>query len=47
MGEVASQYRFYVTDAVDFKQSLGIEVEHGIIGNNLSVTYSSTAFWYQ
>ncbi|MFB0536713.1 MAG: DUF2961 domain-containing protein [Anaerolineae bacterium] len=46
-GEVASQYRFYVTDAVDFKQSLGIEVEHGIIGNNLSVTYSSTAFWYQ
>jgi len=46
-GEVASQYRFYVTDAVDFKQSLRIEVEHGIIGNNLSVTYSSTAFWYQ
>jgi hypothetical protein len=46
-GEVASQYRFYVTDAVDFYQSFGIEVEHGIIGNNLSVTYSSTAFWYQ
>jgi hypothetical protein len=46
-GEVASQYRFYLTDAVDFYQSLGIEVEHGIIGNNLSVTYSSTAFWYQ
>jgi hypothetical protein len=37
-GEVASQYRFYVTDAVDFYQSLGIEVEHGIIGNNLSVS---------
>lgn len=46
-GEVTSQYRFYLTNKVEFRQSLRVEVEHGFIGNNLSVTYSSTAFWYQ
>lgn len=47
MGEVVSQYRFYLSDKVEFQRSLLVEVEHGIKGNNLAVTYSSTAFWYQ
>jgi hypothetical protein len=47
LGEVASLYRFYLTDSVEFKNSLRVEIEHGIMDNNLSVTYSTTAFWYQ
>lgn len=46
-GEATSQYRFYLTNKVEFTNSLRVEVEHGFKGNNLSVTYSSTAFWYQ
>ena len=46
-GEVTSQYRFYLTNKVEYRESLRVEVEHGFVGNNLSVTYSSTAFWYQ
>lgn len=46
-GEVVSQYRFFLTDKIEFQNSLRIEVEHGFKGNNLSVTYSSTSFWYQ
>jgi hypothetical protein len=47
LGEVASLYRFYLTDSVEFKNSLRVEIEHGIMDNNLSVTYSTTTFWYQ
>jgi hypothetical protein len=47
LGEVASLYRFYLTDSVEFKKSLRVEIEHGIMDNNLSVTYSTTTFWYQ
>jgi len=47
LGEKISQYRFYLTNKVEFTNSLRVEVEHGFKGNNLSVTYSSTAFWYQ
>jgi hypothetical protein len=47
LGEVASQYRFYLSDSVEFKRSFRMEIEHGIMDNNLSATYSSTAFWYQ
>lgn len=45
--EPSSQYRFYLNDAPDFNNRLRVEVQHGNKGNNLSVTYSSTAFWYQ
>lgn len=45
--EPSSQYRFYLNDAPEFKNHLRVEVQHGNKGNNLSVTYSSTAFWYQ
>lgn len=45
--EPSSQYRFYLNDAPEFNHHLRVEVQHGNKGNNLSVTYSSTAFWYQ
>ena len=45
--EPSSQYRFYLNDAPEFNDHLRVEVQHGNKGNNLSVTYSSTAFWYQ
>lgn len=45
--EPSSQYRFYLNDAPEFRNHLRVEAEHGNKGNNLSVTYSSTAFWYQ
>ena len=45
--EPSSQYRFYLNDAPEFHHQLRVEVQHGNKGNNLSVTYSSTAFWYQ
>lgn len=45
--EPSSQYRFYLNDAPEFNNHLRVEVQHGNKGNNLSVTYSSTAFWYQ
>jgi len=45
--DAASQYRFYLTDSIEFRDSLRVEVEHGSKGNNSTVTYSSTAFWYQ
>jgi hypothetical protein len=45
--EPSSQYRFYVNDAPEFKDHLLVQVQHGNKGNNLSVTYSSTSFWYQ
>jgi hypothetical protein len=45
--EPSSQYRFYLNDAPEFREHLHVEVQHGNKGNNLSVTYSSTAFWYQ
>ncbi len=45
--EPSSQYRFYLNDAPEFNDHLKVLVQHGNKGNNLSVTYSSTAFWYQ
>lgn len=45
--EPSSQYRFYLNDAPEFRDHLRVEAQHGNKGNNLSVTYSSTAFWYQ
>lgn len=45
--EPSSQYRFYLNDAPEFRNHLRVQVQHGNKGNNLSVTYSSTAFWYQ
>lgn len=45
--EPSSQYRFYLNDAPEFRNRLNVQVQHGNKGNNLSVTYSSTAFWYQ
>ncbi|MBI4789182.1 MAG: DUF2961 domain-containing protein [Chloroflexi bacterium] len=45
--EPSSQYRFYFNDAPEFRDRLRVEVQHGNKGNNLSVTYSSTAFCYQ
>ncbi len=45
--EPSSQYRFYLNDAPEFRDHLRVEVEHGNKGNNLTMTYSSTAFWYQ
>jgi hypothetical protein len=45
--EPSSQYRFYLNDAPEFRNHLRVEAQHGNKGNNLSVTYSSTAFWYQ
>ena len=45
--EPSSQYRFYLNDAPEFKNHLQVLVQHGNKGNNLSVTYSSTVFWYQ
>lgn len=45
--DTASQYRFYLTNSIEFRDSLRVEVEHGSVGNNCTVTYSSTAFWYQ
>lgn len=45
--EPSSQYRFYLNDAPEFRAHLRVEAQHGNKGNNLSVTYSSTAFWYQ
>jgi hypothetical protein len=45
--EPSSQYRFYLNDAPEFQKRLRVEVQHGNKGNNLTVTYSSTAFWYQ
>ena len=45
--EPSSQYRFYLNDAPEFRNNLRVQVQHGNKGNNLSVTYSSTAFWYQ
>lgn len=45
--EPSSQYRFYLNDAPEFRSHLRVEAQHGNKGNNLTVTYSSTAFWYQ
>ncbi len=47
MNEMTSLYRFYLTDSPEFQNNYSMEVEHGFYLNNLSVTYSSTAFWYQ
>jgi hypothetical protein len=45
--EPSSQYRFYLNDAPEFRDHLRVQAQHGNKGNNLAVTYSSTAFWYQ
>jgi hypothetical protein len=45
--EPSSQYRFYLNDAPEFHDRLNVQIQHGNKGNNLSITYSSTAFWYQ
>ncbi len=45
--EPSSQYRFYLNDAPEFRRRLNVQVQHGNKGNNLSITYSSTVFWYQ
>ncbi|MBI3537536.1 MAG: DUF2961 domain-containing protein [Chloroflexi bacterium] len=45
--EPSSQYRFYLNDAPEFRERLRVTAQHGNKGNNLSLTYSSTAFWYQ
>lgn len=44
--EPSSQYRFYLNDAPEFRDHLRVTAQHGNKGNNLSVTYSSTAYWY-
>ncbi|MFB3902361.1 MAG: glycoside hydrolase family 172 protein [Acidobacteriota bacterium] len=39
-------YRFYVSDAIRFRKSIRVTLEHGH-GNNKANDYSSVAFWYQ
>jgi len=41
-----SVYRYHVTDPIMFDKSLKVTIEHGH-ANNLSLDYSSTAYWYQ
>ncbi len=39
-------YRFMVGDAVPFRKSIRVSIEHGA-GNAVAADYSSTAYWYQ
>jgi len=39
-------YRFYVSDKISFKESFLLTIEHGPVGNNIPVDYTSVAFYY-
>jgi hypothetical protein len=39
-------YRFHVTDAIPFSQSLIVDIDHGYT-NMVKTDYSSVAYWYQ
>lgn len=43
-----SVYRFRVSDAIPFKKSIHVEIEHGLTYlHGVSADYSSVAYWYQ
>jgi hypothetical protein len=44
-GRIAA-YRFFVSDAVSFRKSLQVTIEHGDRNTEIA-DYSSTAYWYQ
>jgi hypothetical protein len=39
-------YRFYIPDKVTFQKSFLLTIEHGPVGNNIPVDYTSVAFYY-
>lgn len=39
-------YRFYIPDKVSFKESFQLTIEHGPVGNDIPVDYTSVAFYY-
>jgi hypothetical protein len=39
-------YRFHVSDAIPFKQSIVVDMDHGYT-NQVQTDYSSVAYWYQ
>lgn len=41
-----AMYRFYVNDAVRFRKSIHMSIEHGH-ANNMENDYSSVVYWYQ
>ena len=41
-----SAYRLHIVDAIPFKKSIKVEIEHGT-SNMLQQDYSSVAYWYQ
>jgi hypothetical protein len=45
-GSEYSVYRFHLEDAIAFKKSISMTIEHGH-GNNRSDDFSSVAYWYQ
>lgn len=43
-----SAYRFRVSDAISFKKSIHVEIEHGLTYlHGVGADYSSVAYWYQ
>ncbi|MGA9119118.1 MAG: glycoside hydrolase family 172 protein [Bacteroidota bacterium] len=45
LGRIAA-YRFFVSDAISFKKSIRVAIEHGHQNKEIA-DYSSTAYWYQ
>jgi hypothetical protein len=39
-------YRFHIADAIPFKQSIVVDMDHGY-ANQVETDYSSVAYWYQ
>lgn len=39
-------YRFYISDKISFKESFQLTIEHGPVGNDIPVDYTSMAFYY-
>jgi hypothetical protein len=39
-------YRFHIDDAIPFRQSITVDIDHGYT-NQVATDYSSVAYWYQ
>ncbi len=46
-GDLWNVYRYHVSDAVPFRKSILVNIEHGWQNNERSDWYSSVAYWYQ
>lgn len=46
-GDLWNVYRYHVDDAIPFRKSIRVNIEHGYINNERGDWLSSVAYWYQ